>query len=90
MPGRGTPPIVIGDVDVGVDEAMTLFEPEPHIPDIPDVSIDAGGAESPEVGETVGAMPGVAAVSPAMAPVAGIDAPGAIPPPSKLAVDPNI
>jgi hypothetical protein len=28
----------VGDVDVGVDDEAMLLEPEPHIPDIPDVS----------------------------------------------------
>src|SRR5215510_13599936 len=38
IPVRATPPGVVGDVDVGVDDAARLPEPEPHIPDIPDVS----------------------------------------------------
>lgn len=84
MPGGGTPPAAVDD---GLDDAVTLVEPEPHMPDIPDVSTVP---DSPDVGETAGIMPGVAAVSPAIAPVAGIDDPGAIPPPSKLADDPNI
>jgi hypothetical protein len=38
IPVRATPPDLVGNVDVGVvDEAM-LLEPEPHIPDAPDVS----------------------------------------------------
>ena len=37
-PVRAAPPGVVGDVDVGVDDEAILLEPEPHIPDIPDVS----------------------------------------------------
>src|SRR6195256_3631626 len=39
IPVRATPPGVVGDVDVGVDDEAMLLEPEPHIPDMPDVSI---------------------------------------------------
>ena len=42
IPVRAPPPGVVGnvdaDVDVGVDDEAMLLEPEPHIPDIPDVS----------------------------------------------------
>src|SRR6266403_366965 len=40
IPVRAPPPGVVGivDVDVGVDDETVLVEPEPHIPDIPDVS----------------------------------------------------
>src|SRR5258705_1565566 len=40
IPVRAAPPGVVGnvDVDVGVDDDAMLLEPEPHIPDIPDVS----------------------------------------------------
>ncbi|MDB5581069.1 MAG: hypothetical protein JWR80_6245 [Bradyrhizobium sp.] len=39
IPVRAKPPGVVGnvDVDVGVDDVAMLLEPEPHIPDIPDV-----------------------------------------------------
>jgi hypothetical protein len=39
IPVRAAPPGVVGnvDVDVGVDDEAMLLEPEPHIPDIPDV-----------------------------------------------------
>lgn len=86
MPGRGTPPTVVGEVDDGADDEMTLVEPEPHIPDIPDVSIGPDG----DVGAIAVDVPSDAAVSPAIAPVAGSVDPAAIPPPSKLALDPNI
>src|SRR6267142_6530892 len=39
VPVRATPPGAVGDVDVGVDDEAMLLEPEPHIPDMPDVSI---------------------------------------------------
>jgi hypothetical protein len=40
IPVRAPPPGAVGDVDVdvGVDDETVLLEPEPHIPDIPDVS----------------------------------------------------
>jgi hypothetical protein len=85
MPVRGTPPMVIGVVDVGVDDAMTLLEPDPHIPDMPEVSIAAD-----DVGDIVAVMLGAAAVVPAIPPVAGAVDPAAVPPPSNMADDPNI
>jgi hypothetical protein len=92
IPTRGAPPGVLGVV--GADEAVTLFEPEPHIPDIPDVSIVPDGVARPELCSMpdVVDIPDVAempvdmledgAVPPAMAPVAGVEAPTDIPPPS--------
>jgi hypothetical protein len=85
IPVRGAPPKVSGDVDTGVDDEAALLEPEPHIPDSPDVS------SIPEVVDT----PDVAGVPnevdiPSIAVVAGGALPTAVPPPSKLAVDPNI
>jgi hypothetical protein len=40
IPVRAAPPGVVGnvDVDVGADDEAMLLDPEPHIPDIPDVS----------------------------------------------------
>jgi hypothetical protein len=38
IPVRATPPDVMGDVDVGSDDEAILPEPEPHIPDNPEVS----------------------------------------------------
>src|SRR5439155_19835446 len=40
IPVRAAPPSVVGDVDVevGTDDEAVLLEPEPHIPDIPDVA----------------------------------------------------
>ena len=74
-----------------------LLEPEPHIPDIPEVSSTAedpvvtgisdvtGDVDVPDVA----VMPDIAAV-PEFPAVAGGAVPAAIPPPSKLAADPNI
>jgi hypothetical protein len=41
------------DVDVGDDDAVMLLEPEPHIPDNPDVSSIPEDVDSPEVAEIV-------------------------------------
>ncbi|WP_426418923.1 hypothetical protein [Bradyrhizobium genosp. A] len=70
------PPGVVGEVDVGVDEAATLPEPEPHIPDIPEVSSVPVAIEPPELADIpdVG-IPGAGAV-------AGVAPPPDIPPPS--------
>ena len=92
IPTRAAPPGVVGVV--GAEEAFTLFEPEPHIPDIPEVSIIPDGVDMPElcsmpdvvdipeVAETPADMLGDRAVLPCIAPVAGIEAPTDIPPPS--------
>jgi hypothetical protein len=90
IPVRETALPALDEVDKGVDDALTLLEPDPHIPDIPAVSMAAVGAESIDVDEIAGAVPSRAAVLPAIAPVAGAAAPAAIPPPSKVAADPNI
>jgi hypothetical protein len=100
IPVRAPPPGVVGDVDVGVDDETTLLEPEPHIPDIPEVSsvpevvdipdvpkmldeVDVPDVDAPDIA----VVPDIAAL-PAVVALAG--APVPIPPPSKLAVDPNI
>jgi hypothetical protein len=75
----------VGDVDVGVEDETMLLEPDPHIPDMPEV------CSMPEVVD----IPDVAKIPddvdvPDVAAVAGAAVPMAIPPPSKLAVDPNI
>ncbi|WP_024507943.1 hypothetical protein [Bradyrhizobium sp. ARR65] len=75
IPILATPP---GDVDVEVDDAATLLEPEPHIPDRPEVFV---------IAEVVGIAdpadaPDEVAMGPADAPVAGVADPIAIPPPS--------
>ncbi len=110
IPVRAAPPGVVGivDVGVGVDDDAMLLEPEPHIPDIPDVSSSPEDVDIPNgtdisddvdvpgvvVGSVVAAV-GSVPVAPdvAMLPVAavaGAALPAAAPPPSKLAVDPNV
>jgi hypothetical protein len=78
-PVRAPPPGVVGDVDVGVDDAATLLEPEPHIPDIPEVS-SVPGVVGVDIAENVD-IPGIATVPGSVA-VAGAEAPTAVPPPS--------
>jgi hypothetical protein len=83
--------VVVGDVDVGVDDAAMLLEPEPHIPVRPDVSSIPEDVDNPDVAEIAvdvdipddvdvpdGATP------PDVAAVAGVEIPVAIPipPPS--------
>jgi hypothetical protein len=110
IPVRATPPGAVGvvDVDVGVDDDARLVEPDPHIPDIPDVSsipedVDPNGTDISDdvdvpgvvVGSVVAAVGSVpvapdVAMLPVVAAVAGAALPAAAPPPSKLAVDPNV
>jgi hypothetical protein len=81
IPVPATPPAATGAVDVGVEDAATLLEPEPHIPDIPDVSNDVVDTpDGTDISDDVD-VPGVA-VGSIVAAVAGAAAPGAIPPPS--------
>jgi hypothetical protein len=91
MPVLATPPGAVGAVEVGVDDETTLLEPEPHIPDIPAVSIIPEVADTPDVPEMPPDAddPDIVAL-PAVVAVAGAAVPIPIPPPSKLAVDPNI
>jgi hypothetical protein len=74
----------VGDVDVGVDDAAMLLEPEPHIPDNPDVSGIPEDVDTPDVAEIADDVdiPDVVVV-PEFA-VAGVVVPVAIaiPPPS--------
>ena len=99
IPVLAAPPGVVGvvDVDVGVDDEARLLEPEPHIPDIPDVSSIPEDVDTPAVADIPDDVdaPDVAEVSdiavpPVVAAVAGAALPAAAPPPSKLAVDPNV
>jgi hypothetical protein len=97
IPVRATPPGVVGDVDVGVDDEAMLLEPEPHIPDIPDVSSIPEDVDIPAVADIPddadapdAAVVSDVAVLPVVAAVAGAALPAAAPPPSKLAVDPNV
>ena len=73
----------VGDVDVGVDDAAMLPEPEPHIPDNPDVSSIPEDVDSPDVAEIAVDVdtPDDADV-PEVGAVPGIAPPVAIPPPS--------
>ncbi len=86
IPVRPTPPGVSGEV--GVDEAATLPVPEPHMPDRPDVSVMADAVGLPPVG--IADDGDVVGIAVALEAVAGIMAPTDAPPPSKVAVDPNI
>jgi hypothetical protein len=93
IPVRAAPPGVVGEVDVGADDAARLLEPEPHIPDIPDVSSIPEDAEDVGIADVIDVDDGDVAdieVVPEDDAVAGAAVPTAIPPPSKLAVDPNI
>jgi hypothetical protein len=78
-PARALPLVVVGDVDVGLDDEVTLLEPEPHIPDNPDVSSIPEDVDMPDVAEIADDVdvPDVAAVAGVVVPVAI-----AIPPPS--------
>jgi hypothetical protein len=86
IPVRATPPGVVGAVD-----AVMLLEPEPHIPDMPEVCSISEVVAVPDVAEIADDVesPGEVVIPDAAA-VAGAAVPTAIPPPSKLAVDPNI
>lgn len=82
IPARGAPPGVVGVVDVGAEEAARLPAPEPHMPDIPEVSKTPDGVAIPELccmAEAVCCPVGIV--------VLPVDAPGAIPPPSKADAD---
>jgi hypothetical protein len=72
IPVRAAPPGVVGDV--GVDDEAMLPEPEPHIPDNPDVSSIPEVAEIPDEVD----IPDVAALPD----IADVADPAAIPPPS--------
>ena len=86
IPVRAPPPGVVGEVDVGLDDAARLLEPEPHIPDIPDVSSTPedpeviGSADVTDVVDDVD-VPDIAVV-PELAAVAGAAVPTDMPPPS--------
>jgi len=78
IPVRGTPPVVVGVVD-----AAMLPEPEPHMLDIPDVSISADVGGMPDDVDIPDAS-GIDIVP------CGMTVPTAKPPPSKVFADPNI
>jgi len=79
------PVAVVDEVEVGFDDAATLLEPEPHVPDNPDVSSIPEDVDTPDVAEIADDVdiPDVPMV-PDVAPVAGVAVPVAIaiPPPS--------
>ncbi|MFZ2105335.1 MAG: hypothetical protein WAV18_08110 [Roseiarcus sp.] len=90
-PVRGSPPGAVGDVDIGVDDEARLPEPEPHIPDNPDVSGIPEVVDIPDVAESPDDIDvpdiGVPEIDipagvPDVAPVEGGAAPITIPPPS--------
>jgi hypothetical protein len=90
IPVRAGPPGVVGDVDVGVDDDAML-EPEPHIPDNPVVCVIPEVVDIPDVADIPDEFDIPDEVDiPDVAAVAGAAVPAAIPPPSKLVVDPNI
>jgi hypothetical protein len=72
IPVRATPPGAVGAVDVGVEDAATLLEPEPHIPNIPEVSSIPNDVDTPDVAGTPDDVdvPDVAAVEGATVPTA--------------------
>jgi hypothetical protein len=94
IPVRATPPGAVGAVEVGVDDEATLLEPEPHIPDMPAVSSVPEVVDTPDVLRRLAELDSPDADAPDIAEVpvalAGASVPIPIPPPSKLAVDPNI
>jgi hypothetical protein len=97
IPVRGAPPGTVGEVDVGADDAAALLEPEPHIPDIPDVSSIPedpkfnGSSAVTDVADGADVVDDCdIAPVPEFAAVAGMVVPIPIPPPSKLALEPNI
>ena len=77
IPVRAPPPGVVGDVDVGVDDEAILLEPEPHIPDMPDVSSMPEVVDSPDVAESPDEVD-----IPDVGEVEDVVVPMAIPPPS--------
>ena len=84
IPVRAAPPGVVGAV--GVDDAAMLPEPEPHIPDNPDVSIIPEVVDIPEVAgipDDVDVPDDVDIPDIAVVPaVAGVAVPIVTPPPS--------
>ena len=52
IPVPALPPIVVGKVDVGVDDEALL--PEPHIPDIPDADDVPDDIDVPDIAAVAG------------------------------------
>src|SRR5205085_12165484 len=83
-------PTVVGDVEVGVEEEVILLEPEPHIPDRPEVCSIPEVVDMLDVGDIPGVdIPGNA-IAPDVASVAGVAVPIPIPPPSAAPLHPYI
>jgi hypothetical protein len=82
IPVRAAPPGVVGDVEVGVEEAAMLLEPEPHIPDMPEVSSMPEVVDIPDVADIPDEVDIPDVIDIPDAAVAGAAAPIAIPPPS--------
>jgi hypothetical protein len=82
IPVRAAPPGVVGDVEVGVEEAAMLLEPEPHIPDMPEVSSMPEVVDIPDVADFPDDVDIPDVIDIPDAAVAGAAAPIAIPPPS--------
>jgi hypothetical protein len=86
IPAGAKPPGVVSDVAVGADDEAMLLEPEPHIPDIPEVSsipeavVIPAGTDGTVICDDVD-VPGVT-VGSVVAAVAGAAVPAAVPPPS--------
>jgi hypothetical protein len=83
----------VDDIAVGAEDDATLLEPEPHIPDVPDVSsipedVEVTGDVNVPAFDGVG-TPGTGRV-PGSTDPAGAEAPGVVPPPSNIALDPYI
>jgi hypothetical protein len=76
---------VVGEVDVGLDDAAMLPEPEPHIPVNPDVASMPEVIDVPDVSD----MPDAIDEVPGVAALLGVVVP-AIPPPSYVVGDPNV
>ena len=84
IPARA-PLVGVDDVDVGLDDAAMLPEPEPHMPVNPDVSGIPDDVDNPDVAEiAVDVDIPDDGVPPDIPPVAGVEVPFAIPipPPS--------
>jgi hypothetical protein len=74
--------VVEDDVEIGVNDELTLLEPEPHIPDDPAVVVIPEVIDNPEVADIPAVIPD-AALAPgvAVATVAGVVAPLSVTPP---------
>jgi hypothetical protein len=76
----------IGADDVGFDDAATLLEPAPHIPDSPDVASIPDVIVTPDVADIADDVD----IPDGIALPGGAAAPAAIPPPSYVVGDPNV